>query len=255
MQSPLTPPSTQDVTDNVSSRPQTPGWLVLTLRAVVTLTLPPVLILTSVRAIMTEAFLQIEYHRPGFPVDRFGFSREDRLRYAPYAVRYLHNDADINYLGQLTFPDGTPLFTARELRHMEDVKEVTRSAFQTLAALTALLIASAILLARPKASRIWLWRALGDGALLTMALIVGLIVLAIVAWQFFFDNFHALFFAGDSWVFSTSDTLIRLFPEQFWFDAALSVGLLSLAASLLILFGAGYLERRATRQSQTNGAT
>jgi integral membrane protein (TIGR01906 family) len=219
------------------------------------LALPPVLVLTSVRLVMTEVFLQIEYHRPGFPDDRFGFTRDDRLHYAPYAVRYLHNDADISYLGQLAFPDGQPLFTDRELQHMEDVKEVTRSAFRTLTALAGILALSALWLARRPSSRRWLWRALSDGALLTIFLILGLLMLSLVAWQFFFDNFHTLFFEGDSWVFSTSDTLIRLFPQQFWFDAALSVGMLSLMGSLAILFYAHRLEQGPARSTKTNGAT
>ncbi len=231
-----------------------PSWLVHTLRAIVVLTLPPVLVLCSVRLVMTEVFLQLEYHRPGFPADRFGFTRDDRLRYAPYAVRYLHNDADIGYLERLTFPDGRPLFNARELQHMEDVKEVTQAAFGTLATLAVALIVSTALLARRRSTRHWAWLALSDGALLTIFVIAGLLVLALVGWQFFFDNFHALFFEGDSWIFSTSDTLIRLFPQQFWFDAALSVGFLSLLSSLIILYCAHVLERRTTRSIETNGA-
>jgi integral membrane protein (TIGR01906 family) len=231
-----------------------PSWLIRTLRAIVILTLPPVLVLSSVRLVMTELFLQIEYHRPGFPADRFGFTRDDRLHYAPYAVRYLHNEADISYLGQLTFPNGQPLFNTRELQHMEDVKEVTRAAFRTLATLVTILIISTVLLARRRNTRRWAWLALSDGALLTIFIVIGLLVLALVGWQFFFDNFHALFFEGDTWIFSTSDTLIRLFPQQFWFDAALSVGVLSLLGSLVILFCAHALERRADRGVKTNGA-
>ncbi|GAB4421377.1 MAG: TIGR01906 family membrane protein [Anaerolineae bacterium] len=230
-------------------------WLIRTLQAIIILALPPVLVLTSVRLVMTEAFLQVEYHRPGFPDDRFGFTRDDRLHYAPYAVRYLHNDADISYLGQLAFPNGQPLFTDRELQHMEDVKEVTRAAFRILTALAVVLALSALWLARHPSSRRWLWRALSDGALLTIFLILGLLVLSLAAWQFFFDNFHALFFEGDTWIFSTSDTLIRLFPQQFWFDAALSVGMLSLIGSLISLFCAYRLEQRTARRRKTNGAT
>lgn len=249
--SPTSPPPLE----SEGAIPAPTPWLIRTLQAMIILALPPVLVLTSVRLVMTELFLQIEYHRPGFPDDRFGFSRDDRLHYAPYAVRYLHNDADISYLGQLTFPDGRPLFNDRELQHMEDVKQVTRSAFRTLTALTVVLLISALWLARRPASRRWLWRALSDGALLTIFLILGLLVLSLLAWQFFFDSFHALFFEGDTWIFSTSDTLIRLFPQQFWFDAALSVGFLSLAGSLLILFCTHLLERQALRRQTQNGAT
>ena len=47
-------------------------------------------------------------------------------------------------------------------------------------------------------------------------------------------DFHRIFFEGNSWQFSTSDTLIRLFPEQFWFDAALTIGLFTLLARVIM---------------------
>jgi uncharacterized membrane protein len=38
-----------------------------------------------------------------------------------------------------------------------------------------------------------------------------------------------------SWLFSYSDTLIRLFPMQFWFDAMLAISLFSFAGRLLLM--------------------
>jgi len=35
-------------------------------------------------------------------------------------------------------------------------------------------------------------------------------------------------------LFSYSDTLIRLFPVEFWFDATLTISVLSLAGGLLL---------------------
>ncbi|MCK7530763.1 MAG: hypothetical protein MZV63_06815 [Marinilabiliales bacterium] len=48
--------------------------------------------------------------------------RKTACSWAPYAVDYLVNGADISYLGDLKFDDGTPLYNERELSHMEDVK-------------------------------------------------------------------------------------------------------------------------------------
>ncbi len=36
----------------------------------------------------------------------------------------------------------------------------------------------------------------------------------------FFVQFHSVFFDGDSWRFSTTDTLLRLYPEEFWQDTS-----------------------------------
>ncbi|NDJ59759.1 MAG: DUF1461 domain-containing protein, partial [Chloroflexi bacterium] len=98
-------------------------------RLYLTLVFPLLLTLIAARLLMTPAFLAFEYNRPGFPADFYGFTREDRLNYAPYAIEYMLNGADISYLGDLTFPNGAPLYNARELIHMVDVKVVTQLAF------------------------------------------------------------------------------------------------------------------------------
>ncbi len=75
------------------------------------------------------------------------------------------------------------------------------------------------------------------------------VVLIVASWDTFFTDFHRMFFEGDSWQFSTSDALIRLFPEQFWFDTAITIGLLTVIGALVALFGAWYWEDRALRRA------
>lgn len=208
---------------------------------------PPLLVLTGVQLVMTEAFLRLEYHRPGFPADRFGFTTGERLRYAPYAVRYLRNDAGIDYLGRLTFADGTLLFERNELDHMADVKVVSRAALRVHVALSLLAVALVVLLARRRETRPILLRGLARGGVLTITLMLTLAVLVIASWDVFFTGFHRLFFEGDSWQFSTSDTLIRLFPEQFWFDAAVSIGAFTLLGAVIAVVGAALAETRLAR--------
>jgi integral membrane protein (TIGR01906 family) len=52
----------------------------------------------------------------------------------------------------------------------------------------------------------------------------------------FFTRFHHLFFEGDTWLFRRDDTLIRLFPNDFWFDA--SAGIAGLTVVELVVVGA-----------------
>jgi integral membrane protein (TIGR01906 family) len=205
--------------------------------------LPVFLVLTGVRLVMTNTYLQLEYNRPGFPEDRFGFTKEDRLNYAPYAIRYLLNDSGIGYLGDLKL-DGEPMYTARELRHMEDVKTVTRAALSVHLILTLVLVAACAFLIWYPETRWRLWRGLFEGGALTIAAIITLSVLIVASWDFFFTEFHGIFFEGDSWQFSTSDTLIRLFPEQFWFDTAITIGLFAIAGSLTAMLVSWLRERR-----------
>jgi integral membrane protein (TIGR01906 family) len=197
---------------------------------------PVLLVLISARIVMTPGFLEFEYNREGFPEDVYGLTREQRLYYGPFAVEYLLNDADISFLGDLEFSDGSALFNARELRHMRDVKLLTQVAFGFGAASGLLALIAAILIRRR--SRDLLRRSLMLGALLTLGIVAAIIVVALVNWDFFFTGFHRLFFEGGTWYFLYSDTLIRLFPEQFWFDAALAVGGITVVGALTALLAA-----------------
>ena len=97
------------------------------LTLLITLLIPLFLIGLALRVLLSPIFYRAEYNMPYFPPDEYGFTKEDRLKWAPYAVNYLVNDADISYLGDLKFEDGTPLYNERELTHMLDVKRLTQS--------------------------------------------------------------------------------------------------------------------------------
>lgn len=209
----------------------------------VTLLIPLALIGLGLRLLLTTAFLQIEYNMPYFPPDEYGFTKEDRLRWAPYALNYLVNNEGISYLGDLKFDDGTPLYNERELSHMEDVKRVTRGALTVWYATLALLLALGIW------SRLGNWEQAyrqglmrGGWTMVGLAIVVGLIVVIGIAvnpnvfWNFF-AGFHSLFFEGDSWLFLYSDTLIRLFPLRFWQDAFLLAAVIALGGGVAL--GAG----------------
>lgn len=208
----------------------------------VTLAIPFLLVLGSARLVMTPLFLQFEYTRPGFPDDFYGFTTEDRLLYGPLGIEYMLNGEPISFLGnqrlsgEKCWPpadNSCSMFNARELRHMEDVKNVATALF--VAGLVVLIISSIATAFLWITKKIALRGALRAGAILTLATIAGIIIAALVAWDTFFELFHALFFEADTWRFYYSDTLIRLYPEQFWFDAALTIGILTSLGALLML--------------------
>ena len=187
------------------------------LRLAVAALMPVFLILTSVRLMLTPAFIHLEYSMPGFPEDSYGFNLEDRLTWAPKALEYLLNDAGIDLLGDLRFEDGEAVFNERELRHMDDVKRLVRLALSVWTGAGILLIAGCTLLARFGGFAALL-RALRGGAIASLV-VMGVLVLTLAAsFSFVFVGFHRIFFEGDSWLFYYSDTLIRLFPQRFWQD-------------------------------------
>jgi integral membrane protein (TIGR01906 family) len=221
------------MTDNTQSSSKFVIWGIRQYFMVMVIILLPLL---SARLVMTPLFLQFEYHRPDFPNDIYGFTREDRLYYAPYALDYLLNDADISYLGNLTFPNSTrPLFNLRELRHMEDVKIVTRGAFWILTIGIITTLAIGLLAWRTVDTRNAMRNGIFVGAISIITIILTIVIMTIIAWDTFFTLFHTLLFESGTWQFLYSDTLIRLFPEKFWFDAALSIGAITTVLAIILL--------------------
>jgi integral membrane protein (TIGR01906 family) len=213
------------------------------LSSLVALLVPLALIGLGLRILLSPFFLRIEYNMPYFPPDEYGFTKEDRLRWAPYALGYLTNNEDISYLANLKFDDGTALYNERELSHMDDVKLVTQGALRIWYITLALLLALGI----------WAWFSgwwtayllglmRGGWLMIGLAVTVGLIVIVGIAinpnvfWNFF-AGFHSLFFEGDSWLFLFSDTLIRLFPIRFWQDAFLWAAVIALGGGIALALG------------------
>jgi integral membrane protein (TIGR01906 family) len=197
----------------------------------------------GIRLLLTPAFLKIEYNMPYFPPDEYGFTKEDRLQWAPYAIEYLINSADISYLGKLQFADGKPIYNARELSHMADVKRVTQGALNVW-------YLSLVVLA---GLGLWAWRGnwmqtyrlglkRGGWLMVGLAGVIGVIAMVGIAidpniFFSFFAGFHSLFFEGDTWLFLFSDTLIRLFPIRFWQDAFLFAAIIALGGGLALGLG------------------
>jgi integral membrane protein (TIGR01906 family) len=196
--------------------------------------LPLALLLTNVRLLGTNALLTFEYRRPSFPVDPYGFTTEERIRWATIARDYLLNEAGTEFLADLRFEDGSLVYNDRELRHMDDVKRLVQATLVAwLASLAVGAAAAAALLVGGQADEVR--RGLRAGGRLAQILMVVLVVGLVAAFSVVFVGFHRIFFEGDTWLFLYSDTLIRLFPEQFWRDAFLFVGLATLAEAALIL--------------------
>jgi integral membrane protein (TIGR01906 family) len=209
----------------------------------VSLLVPLILIGTAVRILLSPIYYTVEYNMPYFPLDEYGMTKEQRLQWAPYAVDYLVNDAEISYLSDLKFEDGSALYNERELSHMEDVKNVVQGALRTWYISLALLLILALIAYRFE----WLdeffnglrrggWWMIGLAMAIAFIVGVGILLNPDVFWEFF-TLFHKIFFEGDSWLFYFSDTLIRLFPIRFWQDAFLAAAAIALGGGLALAFG------------------
>lgn len=194
---------------------------------------PVMLVLSAVRLLLTPVFLQIEYNLPYFPADPYGFSKAERLYWSKIAMEYLLNEEGIQFLGDLKFVDGSPVYNERELRHMVDVKNVVQKALQVWA--YAILVYAVVGIAGyVKGWKKDFWYAAGQGGKLTVILCGLIILFVLVGFGVFFVAFHNAFFEPGTWTFLWSDTLIRLFPERFWRDTFIFVGGLSILGGWLL---------------------
>lgn len=206
-------------------------WLVI-------LTMPFFLGFSAIEVFINgaELYLGYEYGKPDFPRDlqqvdpltqaQLGltpFTQEQREELALVAVNYLQRPEpaeEVIYLLEEQRLPGTdlPLYNPAEIGHMIDVKHVT-DGIARLNWLAAFIVLGglALLLARAD-TRPVAYEAIFRGGVATMLVLLLIGLFIVLAWSIFFVQFHELLFPPDTWTFAYSDSLIRLFPEQFWFD-------------------------------------
>jgi integral membrane protein (TIGR01906 family) len=101
-------------------------------------------------------------------------------------------------------------------------------------------------LARAPESRGAAWRAVRNGARGLAVVIAVAGVFAVFAFDAAFEVFHRLFFSAGTYTFDPATSrLIQLFPEQFWSETTIAVGVVVIAVALLTAWLAG---RRASRR-------
>ena len=212
---------------------ESPRTLSRVLQVLLAIFAPIVLLIAAIRLVASPVFLWLEYRRPGFPADDFGFSTEDRTVYGSYGLDYLFNLSNSRYLSELTSGEGQALFTSEEVSHMHDVKVVMLITMLAGLVLGLACLVFMIILARTRKGGIR--RALFAGAVWLIVAMIGLAVVAVLGWEAFFAGFHSLFFADGTWTFYASDTLIRLYPNQFWIDAGIAIAALTLITAIVTL--------------------
>ena len=212
----------------------------------IALVVPPTLVVTALRVLATDTFVRFEYDRDGFPSDRYGLTDEERQSLALTGLESIRPRSDgIVLLERATLPDGSPAFDSRELMHMEDVRTLFGAALRAQLVIVLLLIVLALALARSRLREV-VPRGLLAGALTTLAIAVLAVPFILLGFDRFFTRFHEMFFEGDSWRFSDTDTLIRLYPERFWEDVSQLAAAITVAQAVL-LAGVAWWWLRRTR--------
>ncbi len=127
--------------------------------------------------------------------------------------------------------DGARVLRDPEIDHMLDVRGVFAGFFALVLAAVAVLVV-AFRRASGTEARAATWRAVAGGA---RGLAIGIAVVSaftVLAFEAVFEVFHRLFFSAGSYTFDPrTDRLVQLFPESFWFETAVLVGVAGLLAA------------------------
>jgi integral membrane protein (TIGR01906 family) len=216
----------------------------------ISLAVPFLLVVANIRIVANPWFIQFEYNRPGFPADVYGFTLAQRT---PLAMAGLYSvvpeGTGLIELEQAKLPNGEPAFNAREIKHMQDVRALMGTVFPLALVIGSALIVLAIVFRKSPAYQDVVPQGLRAGAVLTLILLAGLIAYILINFDAFFLQFHQLFFAGNSFAFRYDDTLIRLYPEQLWNDAAILIGILTSVMALVLLAVSWWWLKRVDRSA------
>jgi integral membrane protein (TIGR01906 family) len=139
--------------------------------------------------------------------------------------------------------DGVPVLNEREQGHMRDVRGVF-AAFYGLAIVGAIVLVAAFLFARGREARVRLWRRLGLAGRVIAVATVALGIAGVMFFDTAFEVFHELFFPAGSFLFDPStERLVQLFPESFWVESTIAVGIVV----VLLAVGLAWLGGRRAR--------
>ena len=217
-----------------------------------------------VTASVTWAFNNPGVYRKGFEkyeVSRVsGITDADLLQVSADIRSYFNSRHEPLEIRTRIFGVEQELFNSREITHMRDVKGLVQGVY-VVAAVTALYLlaymGAGVVRHRRRFGAILARRILWSGGL-TLALILAVGLFALVGFDTLFLRFHQLSFANDLWQLdSSTDYLVILFPQNFWFDATMWVATRAIAGALLMSVVSGgfllYLRKWAQKGSDHVG--
>lgn len=151
---------------------------------------------------------------------------------------------------------GEPVLTERERGHMRDVRSVFLALYGVVAAATVVLLVG--LVAGRRSAAFWRRVARGGAALAVIVLVAGAI--GLVFFDAAFEAFHRVFFPAGSYTFDPErERLVQLFPNQFWVETTVALGVLLVLLGAVVASRAGgrarAIEARAAAASAPRGWT
>lgn len=208
------------------------------------LALPIALITTTLRVVISEQAVY-DYAVRDYGAERASGIPESELIRANTQIRdYLANSDAPPLAPQVRNNEGETisLFSAKEISHMADVRSLVQLMFTVQMITMAIALTLAVVMVMLWPARVLAAATLWAGLLMTSALaVVG--ALAMTGFDGAWSQFHQIAFTNDLWQLNPrTDHLIQMYPQAFWMDVSMAIGMLLLAQTFaLTALSATYL--------------
>jgi integral membrane protein (TIGR01906 family) len=160
-------------------------------------------------------------------------------------VRYFEDDRSTLNIQVTTDGREGPLYSAKEVEHMRDVKGLMRVVFRLNELSFGIIVAyigAVVLWTRERTPRDLAKYAL-LGVAVGLVVVAGIGAFAVTGFDAAWTKFHEIAFQNDLWQLDPDkDRLIQMFPEPFWEEMTYLVGILTVVEVLaVVVVAAGYL--------------
>lgn len=204
-------------------------------------------------ACFDKNFYKNEYEKLS-TAEKIGMSQDDLDEATDVLLDYLKDRRDDLSVEATIQGEVRQVFNQREIDHMVDVKNLYLGALNVcivcLCAGVIGLVLVAFVFKRPLAAvRGYLW-----GNVLFLFVFMCLAFWAATDFYTFWTNFHLLFFTNDLWILDPStDILIMMVPEQFFFDLVMRIVIYAVAALGVLAAAALVLRKHLLKKEIANG--
>jgi integral membrane protein (TIGR01906 family) len=142
---------------------------------------------------------------------------------ARHLIDYFNLKTDSAQISVMRSGKQVDLFNSKELIHLQDVRDLIQMDYLVFRIAVILIIMFALILFFLSSERLRkAIKGLFWGSVVTLTGVIVLVLWTMFGFERFFVLFHIVSFSNDLWILDpATDYLIRLFPEGFFYDAAL----------------------------------